>query len=532
MGNRISSMTLSLQLRITIVVSFIILIALGLETLLIKRSFESYIVTQTENRVLSIATQVAQDPEIIEAFHLPDPSKRIQPIAEKVRMMTGTSYVVVFNMDTIRYSHPVPERIGQHFVGGDEQDSLKGKRYVSQAHGTLGLSIRAFVPIFDASSTQIGVVSVGQLLRDVEMESRRLTSILSVALGLSLFVGAVGAFLLSRSIKKILFGLEPQEIATLLEERNVILSSIKEGVLAVDRDARVILINENAKALLGLRDVPEKCRVQDLIPTSKLPKVIRSREPDYDEEQIVNHRVLLVNRVPMVSKGEVIGAVATFRDMSEIRSMAEELTSVKQYVEGLRAQHHEFLNRLHVIAGLLQLKEYRKAVDFVLDTVSKDQEVLDYLKTHVQEPTISGLLLAKITSAREQNIEIEFPSEARFPPIRKEVVGSLVTVLGNLIQNAIEALRESGRVPKKIGILFSLSENQFTIRIQDTGLGVSQEAKDRIFQKGFTTKKEGKGMGLFLVRQQVEGLGGSVAFESSEQGTVFTVVLPKERVCL
>ncbi len=401
-------MKLSLQLRITLVVSFIILIALGLETLLIKRNFESYIVTQTGNRVLSIATIVSQDPEIIEAFKLPDPSRRIQPIAEKVRMLTGTSYVVVFNMETIRYSHPVPERIGQHFVGGDEQDSLKGKRYVSQARGTLGVSIRAFVPIYNDLGTQIGVVSVGQLLSDVETENRKVTSLLTVALSLSLIVGAVGALLLSRSIKRILFGLEPEEIATLLEERNVILSSIKEGVLAVDREARVILINENAKSLLGLSEIPSICKVQDLVPGSKLPRVIESQKPGYDEEQIVNNRVLLVNRIPMVSKGEVIGAVATFRDMSEIRSMAEELTSVKQYVEGLRAQHHEYLNRLHVIAGLLQLQEYRKAVDFVLDTVSKDQGVLDYLRTRVEEPAISGLLLAKITSAREYNIEIQF----------------------------------------------------------------------------------------------------------------------------
>ena len=522
-------MKLSLQLRITLVVSLLILIALGLETLLIKRYFESYIVTQTGNRVLSIAATVAQDSDIIEAFQLPDPSKRIQPIAEKVRMLTGTSYVVVFNMETIRYSHPVPERIGQHFVGGDEQDALQGKRYVSQARGTLGVSLRAFVPIYN-QERQIGVVSVGQLLRDLETENEKVTSILKIALSVSLGVGAMGALLLSRNIKKTLFGLEPAEIATVLQERNIILSSIKEGVVAVDREGRVILINENAKSLLGLDRIPEGCRVQDLIPGSRLPTVIETRTPDLDEEQIVNNRVLLVNRFPMVSKGEVIGAVATFRDMSEIRSMAEELTSVKQYVEGLRAQHHEYLNRLHVIAGLLQLKEYRKAVDFVLDTVQKDQGVLDYLRTHVNEPAISGLLLAKITTAREHNIEIH--AEGIIPPIRKEIVGSLVTVLGNLIQNAIEALRESSRMPRRIEILFSNSENRFTLQVKDTGPGIPQEIQSRMFQRGCTTKQEGRGMGLYLTRQQVEWIGGTIEFRSSREGTVFILELPKERVQL
>jgi len=340
----------------------------------------------------------------------------------------------------------------------------------------------------------------------------------------------MGALLLSRNIKKTLFGLEPAEIATVLQERNIILSSIKEGVVAVDREGRVILINENAKSLLGLDRIPEGCRVQDLIPGSRLPTVIETRTPDLDEEQIVNNRVLLVNRFPMVSKGEVIGAVATFRDMSEIRSMAEELTSVKQYVEGLRAQHHEYLNRLHVIAGLLQLKEYRKAVDFVLDTVQKDQGVLDYLRIHVNEPAISGLLLAKITTAREHNIEIH--AEGIIPPIRKEIVGSLVTVLGNLIQNAIEALRESSRLPRRIEILFSNSENRFTLQVRDTGPGIPQEIQNRMFQRGCTTKQEGRGMGLYLTRQQVEWMGGTIYFRTSVEGTVFILELPKERVQL
>ncbi|MFQ3620241.1 MAG: Spo0B domain-containing protein, partial [Spirochaetales bacterium] len=405
----------SLQIRITLLVLFLTLLSLVTETFFIKRYLESHIVSQTENRVLSIATLVAEDPEIIEAFNLKDPSTRIQPLAEKVRLLTGTSYVVVFNMNTIRYSHPVPERIGQHFVGGDEVDALQGKRYVSKAQGTLGLSLRAFVPIRDTSGRQIGVVSVGQLLSDLESESKKLNPILYSATGISLVIGAFGAFLLSKNIKRTLFGLEPKEIATLLEERNIIISSIKEGILAVDAQGQILLINENAKTLLGLSQVPVRCLVQDLIPNTRLLEVIKTGIPDIDDEQVINNRILLVNRIPMSSHGKVIGAVATFRDMSEIRAMAEELTSVKLYVEGLRAQHHEFLNKLHVIAGLLQLREYPKAVEFVLDTVTRDQKILDYLRTHIQVPAISGLLLAKINSARERNIDIEIGSEQAFP---------------------------------------------------------------------------------------------------------------------
>jgi CitB family two-component system sensor histidine kinase MalK len=429
------------------------------------------------------------------------------------------------------YSHPVPERIGQHFVGGDEGDSLLGKRYVSQAHGTLGLSLRAFVPIFNSSGTQIGVVSVGQLVSDLKTESKKLSSILYYASGISLLVGALGAYLLSRNIKHILFGLEPHEIAALLEERNIIISSIKEGIVAIDRNEKVILINENARKILGIEQLTEYGTVTDIIPNSKLPAVIRSGKPVLDEEQVFNENVVLVNRIPMFSNEEVIGAVATFRDMSEVRTLAEELTSVKQYVEGLRAQQHEFLNKLHVIAGLLQLKQYREAINYTLKIVTKNQDILDTLRSRVEEPTISGLLLAKINGAREAEIEIEISEDSYLPALKEEAISSLVIIMGNLLQNSIEALRSFSSNKRKIHISFSEYKSRFIITIHDTGPRIHDEILSRIYEEGFTTKQESKnaGMGLFLVRQQVERLGGNIRYTYAPRKE-FIVSLPKEKL--
>ncbi len=522
-------MRITLQARITLMVSFITLTALGINTYFIKKYMENYILEQTSHRVLTIASTVAEDPEIIQAFNLSEPAQKIQPLAERIRKVTETSYVVVFNMNTIRYSHTVPERIGQHFVGGDEGDSLQGKQYVSKARGTLGLSLRAFVPIFDSSGSQIGVVSVGQLVSDLETESRKLSSILYYASGISLIVGALGAYLLSRNIKNILFGLEPHEIAALLEERNIIISSIKEGIVAIDRNEKVILINQNARKILGIEQLTEYGTVTDIIPNSKLPAIIKSGKPELDEEQVFNKNVVLVNRIPMFSNGEVIGAVATFRDMSEVRTLAEELTSVKQYVEGLRVQQHEFLNKLHVIAGLLQLKQYREAINYTLKTVTKNQEILDILRSRVEAPTISGLLLAKINGAREVGIEIKISEDSYLPALKEEAIGPLVSILGNLLQNSIEALRSFSSNRRKIHLSFSGYKSRFIISIYDTGPGIPAEILSRIYEEGFTTKEESKnrGMGLFLVKQQVECLEGTIEY-TLEKG--FTVSLPKERL--
>jgi len=497
----------------------------------VEKYIENFIIENEAKRIMSIAEMTAKNPVIIDAFSLDEPSAVIQPIAEEIRRLTETSFVVVFNMKTIRYSHPCIDRLGRHFVGGDEKDALGGDKYVSQARGTLGISQRAFVPIYDSKKKQIGVVSVGLLLTALEEQKKNISYILYVVALISVLVGLSGAVFLAHNIKQTIFGLEPHEIAALHEQRNVIISSIKEGVLAIDADKRVILANEAAKKLLSLGDVPPDTVITDVVPSTKLPLVVETGEPMLDVEQRINSNVILTNRIPLVSRGKIIGAVATFRDMSEIRKLAEELTEVKSYINALRVQHHEYLNKLHIISGLLQLEKYKDAVDYIVKTMSEKQKIADFLRTRIQCPAVSGLLLAKMNEADEYDIDFVVTKTSCFPAIHEKKVAMVTSIIGNLLQNSIEALQNSSIDKKRIVITLKTHKSTVEIVVKDNGHGFPINLREMIFERGYTTKDslKNRGIGLALVREYVAELDGTLEL-TVRNGVKFRIIIPQSHI--
>lgn len=517
--------------RIFFLVAIIILISVGVETFFIRDRIQETLMEESGKRLLFIAQRMAGDPMVEAAFALPDPTSVLQPMAEGIRRMTQTSFVVVLNMDAIRYSHPHPDRVGKAFVGGDEKRALAGETYVSQAKGTLGVSQRAFAPIYDFSGRQIGVISVGILLTEVRKSQQEAVFTLYVMAFVGILMGLAGAVVLSRNIKKSIFGLEPYQIGALLEERNVIFSSIKEGVIAIDRDERIIFINESARRLLSIEGVAEGTRVSDAIPQTCLPDVVQTGKAVYDEEWISKGTILLVNRIPMRAKGEVIGAVATFRDMSEIRKLAEELVEVRQYTDALRREHHEHLNRLHVIAGLLQLRRYSEAVRYIVSTVSRKQAMADFLRQRVRTPAVSGLLLSTLEQAQKAGIGMVIAPDSVLAELTPAATGAVITILGNLIENAVEALAAAAIPDSHVEVSLREVEGSMVLQVRDNGGGFPTDIQERIFEKGFTTKKTPKnmGMGLYLVRSAVERYRGTCEV-ILDGGVTFRVTLPLEAI--
>ncbi|MHB8770573.1 MAG: ATP-binding protein [Syntrophales bacterium] len=517
--------------RIFFLVAAIILISVGVETFFIRDHIRETLMEESGKRLMFIAQRTAADPMVEAAFALPDPTSVLQPMAEGIRRMTQTSFVVVFDMNAIRFSHPFPDRLGKPFVGGDEKRALSGEAYVSQAKGTLGISQRAFAPIYDFRGRQIGVVSVGLLLTEVRKRQQEAVFTLYVMAFVGILMGLVGAVILSRNIKKSIFGLEPYQIGALLEERNVIFSSIKEGVIAIDRQERIIFINESAKRLLALDGSPDGSPVTDVIPQTRLPDVVRTGMAVYDEEWISNGTILLVNRIPLRAGGEVIGAVATFRDMSEIRKLAEELMEVRQYTDALRREHHEHLNRLQVIAGLLQLRRYREAVRYIVSTVSRKQAIADFLRQRVRTPAVSGLLMSKVDQAQKAGIGMAISPDSDLPELTPGGTGAVITILGNLIENAVESLAATAGQDGCVEVQLREEEGSLVLRVRDNGSGFPPDVRERIFEKGFTTKTTPKnmGMGLYLVRAAVERYHGACEV-TLEGGVTFQVLLPLDAI--
>lgn len=519
-------MRLGLRTRIFLLTVGVVLVSLALQTLSVGKFFEGYWEETGAKTVMRIAEEAARDQDIVAAFGLPDPSVVIQPLAERIRRATEASFVVVMDMQSVRYSHPQADRLGKHFVGGDEVDALAGKTYVSRAVGTLGLSLRAFVPVWNAQGRQIGVVAAGLLIENLAQTTGRVTGMLYAVAALSLAFGLGGAYFLARNIKRTIFGLEPHQIATVLKERDVILGSIKEGVVAIDQNAQILLINENAARLLGVESGVEGRPVAEVLPQTGLVEVLKTGRPQLDEEQVFNQSILLINRLPLVSAGQIVGAVATFRDVSEIRILAEELTEVRRHTETLRAQHHEFLNKLQVISGLIQLGCWDEAKEFIATAVSFRQEVYDQVRSRIEAPDVAALVIAKMNQAQEAGIILNLDPESRLPALGPEPAAAVITILGNLVQNAVESLRSRPTEGRLVKLGLFPSPGRLVLKVADNGPGIPPELRSRIFDSGVTGKPGGgnMGLGLHLVKMHAERFGGTIEVEEGD-GVTMTVVL-------
>ena len=459
-------------------------------------------------------------------------STQIQLYAESVRKATGARFVVVGDHEGRRYSHPVPERIGKLMVGGDNPRALeRGEAYVSKAVGTLGPSMRGKVPIFANSGKVIGVVSVGYLQETVESVTEGyLQRVLLWVFGLFLF-GGIGTWLIARNVKQSIFGLEPVEIARLFRERNAILDSIREGVVAINDKGQVTMLDHEAAKILKIASESGiGTSIESILPQTRMLEVLKSGEEQFDQEMIIGGIEVIVNRVPIWQNDRVAGVVSSFRRKDEIDRMAQELTQIQEYSEVLRTQTHEYSNKLHTLAGLIQLGSHQEALDLIGRETSGYQELLGTLAETVPEPLLSAIILGKYNRAQELRIIFQLDPESRMIDIPKKINrGKIVTILGNLLENALEAAQEN--TSGKRTVLLSMTDfgNDLIFEVEDSGSGIEDESVDLSLQHGFTTKSgTGRGIGLSLVHENLKYLGGHLTVvRSSLGGMRFTIYIPK-----
>lgn len=531
MGMRKRKVSLQTKiLGLVLLLSFLIIGALsGYFMMLEQRQIE-----QQEGRLaLNIAKTVAAMPDVVDAFQSKDPSDTIQPLAEKIRKETGAEFIVVGNREGIRYSHPLPGRIGKKMVGGDnERAILKGESYISSAKGSLGPSLRGKTPVRDRSGNIIGIVSVGFMLSDVNRQTNiHMMKVAGVAL-LAFFGAIIGSVLLARDIRKDTMGLEPFEIASLYKEKRAILHAVKEGIIAVDREGFVTTMNQPAKKMLHIGGSVRRTKIDRLIPASIFYAVLKSGKPQMDREMVWKDQTLIVNSTPIHDeRGQVQGAVASFRDRSEIERMANTLSEVRKYSEDLRAQSHEYANKLHVLSGLLQLGAYEDANEFIREETAslKNQHARVFEK--IKDMKVQAVLLGKLGKASEKKIRFDIDPNSSLERLPKQIdVMRLIVILGNLLDNAFEA---AGKTDPPAVLFFATDMgDDIVFEISDNGPGMEEAVLRHIFERGFTTKTKeaNRGFGLSNAAHAVSELGGFIEVHSHPgEGTVFTVYVPKRK---
>jgi len=525
---------LKLRTRLLLVLASIVLIQA-----VISGSFTlHYIKLVLEERIgeqaLQLSRVVSELPQVRQGLVDKNPEV-VQRFAEMVREQTTARFIVVGDRDGIRYSHPLPERIGKKRVGGDNQRALEGESYVSRAIGSLGPSLRGKSPVLDAQGNVIGVTSVGYMLDSVDSTIGSFQNSVLQIVFISLVISILIAIWTSRYFKRVMFGLEPEEIAQMFEERNTTLQTIREGIISIDASGAITTINKTAMNTLGLDGADLRGQnIRQVLPQSDMWQLLQSDQAEYDREILINGKSLIVNRVPISVDGEITGVVSSFRLKDDIELLSRQLSHIEQYADTLRAQSHDFANKLHTIAGLIQINATDQALDLIGQESKGIQELVRLLTSSVSEPVLAGCILGKYNRAHELGLELELDSMSHMGLIPDHIpVEGLVSMVGNIIDNAFEATRLNILQNVDLNNKIHLSLNDFgddlVFEITDNGAGVAVDDQESIFEKGISSKPGfDHGYGLFLVKTLVDNLGGQIMVEPGEvSGTRFVVYLPK-----
>ncbi|MGW1951529.1 ATP-binding protein [Streptomyces sp. NPDC001920] len=481
---------------------------------------------QAMRRALSIAQTTAAQPQIAEDL-VSTPASADGPVqreAERIRLATKAEYIVVMDRRGVRWSHPTPAEIGR-LVSTDPGRALAGHEVMQIDDGTLGRSARGKVPLRDSDGDIVGAVSVGIAYDSVRARLLHAIPGLFAYAGGALAVGALAAWLISRRVQRQTRDLAFSDISALLAEREAMLHGIREGVVALDRDGRVRLLNDEARRLLGIGDEAVGRSLDEALGQGRTTDVLAGRVTGTDLLTVRGQRVLVANRMPTDDGG----AVATLRDRTELEQLGRELDSTRGLIDALRAQDHEHANRMHTLLGLLELEMYDDAVEFVGEVVGDHRATAEQVADKIQDPLLAALLVGKATVAAERGVALRLADRTGLPDRLIDPRG-LVTVVGNLVDNALDAV--AGTPHARVEVELRAEGRTVILRVRDSGPGIPEEHRELIFTEGWSTKQppahRERGIGLSLVRRLAERQGGSAAVdEAPGGGAEFIVVLPE-----
>ncbi|MFI0086386.1 sensor histidine kinase [Streptomyces bobili] len=482
----------------------------------------------------AVARSVADSPSVREAIGTPDPTAELQPYALRIMRDTEVDFVTIMNPAGIRWTHPDEKQIGRHFIGNIAR-ALKGETFTETYTGTLGPSVRAVTPVEDDDGSIIGLVSAGIRVEAITKRVQdQVTALFSVAAG-ALALGAVATYVVNARLRRHTHGMNASELSRMHDYHQAALHAVREGLLMLDGQYRVALINDGGRELLGVSGEVVGRSVADLGLPAPLTGALLSSEPRVDEVHLTADRVVAVNTSP-VSGGERRGTVATLRDVTELQSLMGELDSERGFTQALRSQAHEAANRLHTVVSLIELGRADEAVDFATAELELAQALTDQVVAAVSEPVLAALLLGKTAQANERGVELVVSQGSGLDDgLLPESLPArdLVTILGNLIDNAVDAAQGSLRARVTVtactehGVQDGEAAGELVLRVTDTGAGVDPAHMEQVFERGFSTKPSGpggRGLGLALVRQAVHRHGGTLSVAEAEGGGAEFVV--------
>ena len=520
---------MKLYQAIVLLIIIVMGIALITNATLIRKQMGSIVNLRLGMNATRISATLANSPEIAEALtKVPVDESAIIKLVSKISNATNAS-IVVFDAKgkLAAVYNPTNESLLE------TPSEMQGQIGIMQGLPNNIFKKDDIKNVYDNNGHIVGYVIVGFPEDMVSKLSRDAVDIIILSSIIALALGILGALLLARSVKKTLYGYEPIEIANLLQERSTLLDTVKEGVFAVDKNCNIYLIN-----ISGIR-ILEKAGVDDLshwyekpfavvADASEVKKVLKSGKALSNIDFDIHGLKTVGDIIPITIGGTLTGAIVSVNERTAIKEMAEQLTGVTNYADALRAQTHEFMNKMHVINGLLATDNFKELKKYVQQISSSDEVNMEYITSRIKDPLLSGFLIGKKSRANELQLDFSLSEESFFPAELSKIIAinDIILIIGNLLENSFEALRfiDKDRI---VNLAILTYEDELIITVENNGPAISGDVLAKIFKKGYTTKGSGHGVGLFLVQEKLATIGGKISVESDIlDGTIFTVEIP------
>ncbi len=523
---------------------FLLLLAIVSLQLIIVAAFFHASLSQTleqqiTSKALIQAKEISSDPRIISLMQKKD-LRRIQQNTRRLQKLTDADFIVIGDRRGIRLAHPDKNKIGKPMVGGDNARALEdGLSYATVRKGSLGMAIRGKSAIQAPDGTVLGVVSVGYLMESVSDWLMFYSYPMLTAIILLMLFSSVGAWILTRHIKRQMFNMEPEEIAMNLHLQHSILQSVYEGTIAVSKKGEILSVNSKALETLGIANTPGHIigrAIQEYItpPSFFLGAnafgqfTDNAEDTQRDELITCNGETLVANRVNIYDNDNHVGWVVSFRRREDYNTLTSQISQIRQHTENLRVLSHEYANRLSTIGGLIQIGAYDEAVKAIRQETDEQQQLIDFITQKFKSKIIAGLLLGKVSRAKELGLTLVFDPicQLRSDPSCMEP-DQLAAILGNLLDNAFESTLKNPQSNKTVLLLLTDTGAELIIEVSDNGTGIPEAIKSTLFSKGVSSKKQpGHGIGLYLVHQYVTQANGYILVDDAEpQGTIFSIFI-------
>ena len=441
--------------------------------------------------------------------------------------------ISIVNNDGIRLYHSNHSLIGTRYDGNIPEFANRSAGYYTvDENGPSGSQRRAYAAIYDEGGEPVGFVMAIMLMKNIKVETFQMLFIFSMITVVAILIELIIAGELSGKVKKSLMGYEPDVFTAMYKMRDNILETLEEGILAVDENGVIQFANDSAVRMLC--DDTKTTIVGQNIETlgdEILSHTVKKGDKEFNVS--LAKADIILDRVPVKEDEHVIGAIAVLHNRAEYTKLMEDLSGTRYLVDSMRANNHDFTNKLHVILGLIQMEMYNEASSYIQNITMVQRENISKVMNAVNEPAVAALLIGKIARASELNVSFVLREGCYYSSADMNLPSEmLITVIGNLLDNAFDAMNENGDYQAQKELMFGIysKPGAVLITVDDTGSGISKEDIAHIFENGYSTKGEGRGTGLYQVKSMVENFGGKITVETQEGvGSSFSVSFAKEK---